>query len=260
MIAPEPPLSRSLKGSIALVTGAGSGMGRATAEVFAAEGAHVAVTDYVEENARTVAAAIALKGQSAHAWKMDVADAQQVNAVVTQIVAKWGRIDAVVNNAGVPAFSPIDSENYEAVWDRAISVLLTAQQRVIRAALPHLRKSAAPRIVNIASTEALGATARDSPYAAAKAGVTGLTRALAVELGPEGITVNCICPGPIRTAMTAAIKEEDKATYAKRRTAMRRYGLPEEVAHMTVSLCLPAASFITGVTIPVDGGLMARNA
>jgi 3-oxoacyl-[acyl-carrier protein] reductase len=183
-----------------------------------------------------------------------------VRSVVAQIVAKWGRIDAVVNNAGIPAFSAIDSENYEAVWERSISVLLTAQQRVIRAALPHLRKSAAPRIVNIASTEALGATARDSPYAAAKAGVTGLTRALAVELGPEGITVNCICPGPIRTAMTAAIKEEDKATYAKRRTAMRRYGLPEEVAHMTVSLCLPAASFITGVTIPVDGGLMARNA
>jgi 3-oxoacyl-[acyl-carrier protein] reductase len=114
--------------------------------------------------------------------------------------------------------------------------------------------------VNIASTEALGATARDSPYAAAKAGVTGLTRALAVELGPEGITVNCICPGPIDTAMTAPIPAGDKAVFAKRRTALRRYGSPEEVAHMTVSLCLPAASYITGATIPVDGGLMARNA
>jgi 3-oxoacyl-[acyl-carrier protein] reductase len=259
-LEPKPSLSRSLKGSIALVTGAGSGMGRATAEVFAAEGAHVAVTDFVEDNAKAVADGIVANGQSAQAWKMDVADADAVKQVVGEIVTKWGGIDAVVNNAGISAFAPIDVENYDAVWDRAVSVLLTAQQRVIRAALPHLRKSSAPRIVNIASTEALGATSRDSPYAAAKAGVTGLTRALAVELGPEGITVNCICPGPIRTAMTAAINEEDKATYAKRRTAMRRYGLPEEVAHMTVSLCLPAASFITGVTIPVDGGLMARNA
>jgi 3-oxoacyl-[acyl-carrier protein] reductase len=259
-LEPKPPLSRSLKGAVALVTGAGSGMGKATAEVFAAEGAHVAVTDFNEENAKSVAAGIAGSGQSAQAWRMDVSNQDEVRKVIGEIAAKWGRIDAVVNNAGISGFAPIDADNYDAVWNRNVAVLLTGQHYVIRAALPHLRKSEHPRIVNIASTEALGATARDSPYSAAKAGVTGLTRALAVELGPEGITVNCICPGPIRTAMTAAIKEEDKATYAKRRTAMRRYGLPEEVANVTVSLCLPASSFITGVTIPVDGGLMARNA
>ena len=90
--------------------------------------------------------------------------------------------------------------------------------------------------------------------------MTGLTRALAVELGKEGITVNCICPGPINTGMTQAIPEADKTTFAARRTAVRRYGEPEEVAHITLSLCLPAASYITGATIPVDGGLMARNA
>jgi 3-oxoacyl-[acyl-carrier protein] reductase len=123
-----------------------------------------------------------------------------------------------------------------------------------------LRKSNSPRIVNIASTEALGATALHSPYSAAKAGVTGLTRSLAVELGREGITVNCICPGPIRTAITDRIPEEHKTIYAKRRTALGRYGEAEEVAHMTLSLCLPAASFLTGAVIPVDGGLMARNA
>ena len=106
----------------------------------------------------------------------------------------------------------------------------------------------------------MGATSRDSPYAAAKAGVLGLTRALAVELGPEGITVNCICPGPILTGMTQNLPEADRTVFAKRRTALRRYGAPEEVAHMTVSLCLPAASYITGAVIPVDGGLMARNA
>jgi len=253
-------LSRSMKGLVALVTGAGSGMGRATAEVFAAEGAHVAVTDFHEAGARATADAITAQGGSAKAWALDVTDAARIRTVIAEIVTAWGGLDSVVNNAGISAFCPIDSGNYDEVWARALGVLLTAQQQVIRAALPHLRKSKAPRIVNIASTEALGATSRDSPYAAAKAGVTGLTRALAVELGPEGITVNCICPGPISTAMTASIPDEDKAVFARRRTALRRYGLPEEVAHMTVSLCLPAASFITGATIPVDGGLMARNA
>jgi 3-oxoacyl-[acyl-carrier protein] reductase len=141
-----------------------------------------------------------------------------------------------------------------------LTVNLAAHQRMVRACLPWLRQSPAPRIVNIASTEALGATAGDSAYCAAKAGVTGLTRALAVDLGKAGITVNCICPGPIETGMTAAIPEDDKATYARRRTALRRYGRPEEVAHMTLALVQPGASFITGATIPVDGGLMARNA
>lgn len=253
-------LSRSLKGSVALVTGAGSGMGAATAAIFAQEGAHVAVTDYDLASAEAVAYELVQQGLSANAWALDVTDQARIETVVAEIAERFGGLDIVINNAGISAFAPIDAPSYDAVWTRALAVLLTAQQQVIRAALPWLRKSAAGRIVNIASTEALGATNRDSPYAAAKAGVTGLTRALAVELGREGITVNCICPGPIRTGMTAGVPEEDKQTFAKRRTAMGRYGEPEEVAHITVSLCLPAASYITGVTIPVDGGLMARNA
>ncbi|WP_430419501.1 SDR family NAD(P)-dependent oxidoreductase [Phenylobacterium sp.] len=252
--------TRSVAGSVVLVTGAASGMGRATAEVFAAEGAHVAVTDLKLETCGPVAEAIRQSGGSAEAWALDVSDPQAIQDVVDSVALKFGRLDAIVNNAGISAFSPIDSENYDEVWSRAMSVLVTSHQRIIRAALPYLRQSPAGRIVNIASTEALGATSRDSPYSAAKAAVTGLTRALAVELGPEGITVNCICPGPILTGMTDAIPDADKQTYARRRTAMRRYGRPEEVAHMTLSLCLPAASYITGVTIPVDGGLMARNA
>jgi 3-oxoacyl-[acyl-carrier protein] reductase len=100
----------------------------------------------------------------------------------------------------------------------------------------------------------------NSAYSAAKTGVIGLTRGLAVELGKEGITVNCICPGPIRTAMTERIPEEHKQIYARRRTALRRYGDPEEVAHGTLHLCLPASSFITGVALPVDGGLTVRRA
>jgi 3-oxoacyl-[acyl-carrier protein] reductase len=251
---------RTVAGLVALVTGAGSGMGKATAEVFAADGAHVAVTDVSLDTAGPVAGALKAQGLSAEAWALDVTDPAAIRRVVAEVAERFGGLDSLINNAGISAFAPIDSEDYEAVWERGVSVLLTSHQRLIRAALPHLRKSKAPRIVNIASTEALGATSRDSPYAAAKAGVTGLTRALAVELGPDGITVNCICPGPILTGMTARIPDEDKQVFARRRTALRRYGRPEEVAHMTLSLCLPAASYITGATIPVDGGLMARNA
>jgi len=254
-------LSRSVAGLTVLVTGAASGMGRATAEVFAAEGANVGLTDLSGEAVEAIAAELRAAGHSARGWALDVSDAAAIRAVVPEVAATFGGLDALVNNAGISSFCPIDDEeHYDLIWDRAVSVLLTAHQRMIRAALPYLRQSASPRVVNIASTEALGATSRNSPYAAAKAGVTGLTRALAVELGKEGITVNAICPGPIATGMTEKVSDADKAVYAHRRTALRRYGLPEEVAHMTLSLCLPAASYITGVTIPVDGGLMARNA
>jgi 3-oxoacyl-[acyl-carrier protein] reductase len=231
-------LSRSVQGLIVLVTGAASGMGRATARVFAAEGAHVVVTDYDLVAAQKVAEEITDNGGTAKHWPLDVANAELVKMAVKDVA------------------DPTDDE----AWDRGLAVLLSAHQRVIRAALPYLRRSKCPRIVNIASTEALGATALYSAYSVAKAGVTGLTRSLAVELGRDGITVNCICPGPITTAMTAHIPDEQKQIYARRRTALGRYGEPEEVAHMTLSLCLPAASFLTGAVIPVDGGLMARNA
>jgi 3-oxoacyl-[acyl-carrier protein] reductase len=253
-------LSRSVKGLTVLVTGAASGMGRATARVFAAEGANVAVTDITAELVQAVAAEIVASGGSARSWALDVASRDNIHAVVAAVAAHFGGLDIVINNAGISVRVAIDDDGYEDAWAKALAVMLTAHPRVIRAALPWLRKSRCPRIVNIASTEALGATALHSPYSAAKAGVTGLTRSLAVELGRDGITVNCICPGPITTAMTARINDEHKAIYARRRTALGRYGDPEEVAHMTLSLCLPAASFLTGAVIPVDGGLMARNA
>jgi 3-oxoacyl-[acyl-carrier protein] reductase len=253
-------LSRSVKGLTVLVTGAASGMGRATALVFAAEGANVAVTDISAEGTAAVAREIGDSGGKAKAWTLDVSDRDAIPVVINDIAAHFGSLDIIVNNAGISVRVAIDEDGYDEAWTKAIAVMLSAHQRIIRAALPHLRKSPCPRIVNIASTEALGATALHSPYSAAKAGVTGLTRSFAVELGREGITVNCICPGPIRTAITDRIPEEHKTIYAKRRTALGRYGAPEEVAHMTLSLCLPAASFLTGAVIPVDGGLMARNA
>ena len=253
-------LSRSVEGLTVLVTGAASGMGRATARVFAAEGAKVAVTDITNEHAQRVAAEIVANGGTARSWPLDVTSPDDVRTVVEAVAAHFGGLDIVVNNAGISVRVAIDDDGYDEAWAKALAVMLTAHPRVIRAALPWMRKSRCPRIVNIASTEALGATAMHSPYSAAKAGVTGLTRSLAVELGRDGITVNCICPGPIRTAITEQIPEEHKTIYAKRRTALGRYGDPEEVAHMTLSLCLPAASFLTGAVIPVDGGLMARNA
>lgn len=253
-------LSRSVKGLTVLITGAASGMGRATARLFAAEGAHVAVTDMTADGAKAVANEITASGGSAKAWALDVGNRETIERVVGEIAVHFGALDIIVNNAGISVRVAIDDPAYDEAWAMAIAVMLTAHPRIIRAALPHLRKSNSPRIVNIASTEALGATALHSPYSTAKAGVTGLTRSLAVELGREGITVNCICPGPIRTAITDRIPEEHKTIYAKRRTALGRYGEAEEVAHMTLSLCLPAASFLTGAVIPVDGGLMARNA
>jgi 3-oxoacyl-[acyl-carrier protein] reductase len=235
-------------------------MGRATAYLFADLGARVVATDLNEAGLAETVSAIDGAGGQVMGRTLDVSDGAQIEAVVGEAGEHFGGLDILINNAGISRFTPVDADDYMEIWDRHVAVLLTAHVRAVRAALPLLRASDAARIVNIASTEGLGATPMGSPYSAAKTGVTGLTRSLAVELGPEGITVNCICPGPIRTGMTAAIPDEHKIIYAKRRTALKRYGDPEEVAQITVSLCLPAASFITGAVIPVDGGLMARNA
>ena len=253
-------LSRSIRGKVAVVTGAASGMGEATAALFADEGAHVAALDINEEPLQALADRIAAAGRSIRAWRLDVADGDAVARVIAAIAAHFGGIDIVVNNAGVGAGGPLDAAEYETKWHRAFNVLVTAHMRVIRAALPHLRRAEDARVVNIASTEGLGATKHTSAYTAAKTAVIGLTRALAVDLGPEGITVNCVCPGPVRTGMTAAIPEANKREYARRRVALKRYAEAEEVAHATLSLVLPAASFITGVALPVDGGLTVKNA
>ncbi|MGP1353768.1 MAG: SDR family NAD(P)-dependent oxidoreductase [Parasphingopyxis sp.] len=259
---PYQPLSRSIAGKVAIITGAASGMGRATAHLFAAEGAKVSVTDLRQEACNAVVdeiAAAEVSGEAA-AWALDVSDPDAIARVVGAAAERFGGIDILVNNAGFAIPADIGEESYEDSWGPTLEVMLTAHQRMIRAALPHLSQSDSPRIVNIASTEGLGATPGNSPYVAAKHGVIGLTRGLAVDLGREGITVNCICPGPIRTGITDAIPEEHKTIYAKRRVPMRRYGIPEEVAHMTLSCALPAASFLTGAVIPVDGGLTIKNA
>jgi 3-oxoacyl-[acyl-carrier protein] reductase len=253
-------LSRSISGYVAIVTGAASGMGEATAKLFADEGAKVAAIDVNEAGLQRVVADIEAEGKSVRGWTLDLADGDAIKSVIDEVAAHFGGIDILINNAGIPASAPIDDENYEASWARGFDILVTAHTRTIRAALPYIRKSENPRIVNIASTEGLGATKFGSPYSAAKHAVIGLSRSLAVELGPEGITVNTICPGPIRTAMTAGIPEESKQIYARRRIALKRYAEPEEVAHGTLNFVLPASSFMTGATLPVDGGLTIKNA
>ncbi|MEO1046852.1 MAG: SDR family NAD(P)-dependent oxidoreductase [Pseudomonadota bacterium] len=259
---PYKDLSRSIAGHTALITGAASGMGRATAHLFASQGANVAVTDLDQAKCDEVAQEIAEAGYSGKAKPMalDVTDKAAIARVVTATADKFGGLDILVNNAGFAKHALIEDDQYPDVWGASLEAMLTAHQRIIREAMPHLRKSAHPRIVNIASTEGLGATPGNSPYVAAKHGVIGLTRGRAVDLGRDGITVNCVCPGPIRTGITDAIPEEHKEIYAKRRVPLRRYGFPEEVAHITLSLVLPSASFITGAVIPVDGGLTIKNA
>lgn len=259
-------LSRSVAGRVAIITGAGSGMGRATARLFADEGANVAICDRDHEAIENTASEIraAYGDDRIDATVCDVSEPAHIAHLVAATVERFGAIDIVVNNAGVAAPSPLDAhlladDQFARTWHTTFDINVGAYASLVRAALPHLRESDAARIVNIASTEAIVATAGLSAYSASKAAVTGLTRAMAVELGREGITANCICPGPIETGMTADISDEAKATYARRRVPLRRYGDPEEVAHITLSLCLPAASYLNGATIPVDGGMTVRH-
>ena len=253
-------LSRSIEGRVAIITGAASGMGRATAFVFADEGARLALVDRAGEALDAVAAEINSAGGSARAFTADLGDGGAIPSLVEAIRRDVGPIDILINNAGVSLGMPIDHEAWERAWELTMAVNLTAQARMIRACIDDLARNRDGRVVNIASTEGWGATAGGSPYTASKHGVIGLTRSMAVELGPRGINVNCVCPGPIRTNMTAAIPDEAKDKFARRRVALKRYGEPEEVAHATLSLALPAASYINGAALVVDGGMLIRNA
>lgn len=253
-------LSRSIAHKVALVTGAASGMGRATALLFADEGAHVAVTDLDQAKVDAVVQEITAAGGSAAGWSLDVADSDARQRVVDAVVARWGRLDILVNNAGVVFESPLEDPAFDERWARTLAVNLSAHVGMTRTCLPHLTRCGAGRVVNIASTEALGATKGISAYTSSKTAVIGLTRSLAVELASRGITVNCICPGAVNTGMTSNIADEHKLEFARRRVALKRYADPEEIAQMTLSLVLPAASYLTGAAIPVDGGLTIKNA
>jgi 3-oxoacyl-[acyl-carrier protein] reductase len=252
-------LDRSVAGRVAVVTGAASGMGRATAWLLADEGAKVAALDVDRGGLSETVDAIVDAGGTALAVVCDMADPEAIEQAVARVRAELGPVDILINNAGVAAGAPVEAADYEDVWAAVLEVNLAAQVRLVRACLDDLKRNGDGRIVNVASTEGIMATPYNSPYTVSKHGAVGLTRALAVELGQWGVTANAVCPGPIRTGMTSSIPEEAKQKYARRRVPARRYGDPEEVAQVTLSLVLPAASFINGAVVLVDGGLHAKS-
>jgi 3-oxoacyl-[acyl-carrier protein] reductase len=254
-------LSRSIEGKVAVVTGSASGIGRACARVFSDEGAGVVVADLGADRVAAVVDEINGAGGDALGVVCDVSVPSQLHHLVDATIERFGHLDILVNNAGIGplAGATTPDDEFDDAWRRTFAVNLEAQVHLIRYALPHLLQAGGGRVVNIASTEGIMATAGGTPYTASKHGVIGLTKSMAVELGRHGVTVNCVCPGPVHTAITAGIPEADKELYAKRRVPLRRYADPEEIAQMVVSMTLPAASFLNGAVVVVDGGLVVRH-
>ncbi|HET6966213.1 MAG TPA: SDR family oxidoreductase [Acidimicrobiales bacterium] len=226
---------------VAVVTGGASGIGRATAQLLEAEGVSVAVLDL------------------GAAQPVDVSDPEAVRAAVDAVRARLGPIDIVVNAAGIPSAGDIADDRYPQEWEKALAVNLTAAMHVVRACLPDLLASGAGRIVNVASTEGLGAARWMGPYSVSKHGLIGFTRSLAVDLGRSGVTANCVCPGATLTGMTGGIPAADRDTFARRHVPVGRYARPEEIAYMIVALTRPEASFVNGSVVVVDGGQTAMN-
>jgi 3-oxoacyl-[acyl-carrier protein] reductase len=224
-----------------VVTGGASGIGRATVELLKARGVRVAVFDTQGDD------------------PVDVSDDRAVSLAVDRVHTRQGRVDVVVNAAGIPAGGPISSDTYVESWQRALAVNVTGAMHMVRACLADLIRSDAGRIVNVASTESLAAGRLRGPYTVSKHALLGFTRSLAVELGRRGVTANCVCPGATLTGMTELIPEADRDTFARRAIPLGRYGRPEEVAHMIVALTDPEASFVNGAVITVDGGMSASG-
>ena len=250
---------RDLSGRVVVVTGAGSGMGRATSLLLAEAGARVSCWDIAADAAAETVAMGTASGGDLRASVADVSSPAAIAEAVGATRDDFGPIDADVNNAGVSMLAPIDSAEWAEAWERTLAVNLTGPANVLRACLDDLRRNGDGRVVNIASTEGLGATRFISAYTSSKHGLIGFTRSAAFELAESGVTVNCVCPGSVHTGMTAIIPDEQKERFARRRVPVRRYGEPMEVAHMVMSLLLPAASYTTGAVLTVDGGLTIQN-
>jgi NAD(P)-dependent dehydrogenase (short-subunit alcohol dehydrogenase family) len=244
-----------LADKIALITGAGGGLGLAMAKLFAAEGAHVVLADLDGEAAEAGAAAIAAAGGRAGFVRGDVAKEDDVRAMVAAAGGLGGKLHVLVNNAG--NLMRADFRNMEdADWEGVLNPHLWGTIRVTRAALPLLAAAKGASVVNLSSIMAIRYLRQLSAYSTAKAAIAGLSRALAVELAPQGIRVNYLCPGFIPTAMTSRYTEHPQVSKGLlAQMPMRRFGAPEEVAKAALFLASDDSSYTTGQGIMVDGGM-----
>ena len=241
----------------AIVTGASRGIGRAIAIELARQGASVIVNyNASEAAAHEVVQAITDAGGNAMAVKADVSAADQAAALVKACIDAYGKLDILVNNAGTTRDTLLLSMS-EADWDTVINADLKSVFNCCKAAVKPMIRARGGRIVNIASVVGLSGQGGQTNYAAAKAGVIAFTKSLAKEVGSRNITVNCVAPGFIPTALTHVLPDEQKQVITKA-TPLGRFGTPEEVAHAVSFLASDAAAFITGVTLSVDGGLVMQ--
>ncbi|MGN6516626.1 MAG: SDR family NAD(P)-dependent oxidoreductase [Rhizomicrobium sp.] len=241
-----------LRDRAAIVTGAASGIGKATAHLFAQEGAKVLAVDLPGKN-------LGADHPNIGTLEKSVGDMDAADTIVGEAVKRFGRLDIVMNNAGVASNSRIE-ELTEEIWQRTLNVNLSAQMRLCQKALPHLKQSPAGRIINVASVMAEGTDYGLAAYCASKAGVAGLTRTLALELGKFGITANYLEPGAIRTGMTSGLWDArpDVAEIWAKKAALRRLGQPIDLARGALFLASDDGGFVTGHGLVVDGGLMLR--
>lgn len=244
-----------LEDRVAIVTGAGRGIGLGIARAFAREGARVAICDVRADLAEQAVAEIAAAGGQALAFPMDVTHQDQIQHVVDQILLQWSRIDVLVNNAGIYEVLPFE-EITEAQWDRLLAVNLKGAFLCCQAVVPTMKHQGSGRIVNIASSAGkTGGTLAGAHYSVSKAGLICLAKQLARELGAFGITVNAVAPGRIDTPMIHTVSEQENEDFV-RRTPLGRLGAAEDVANAVLFLASDDASFITGEIVDVNGGLL----
>jgi NAD(P)-dependent dehydrogenase (short-subunit alcohol dehydrogenase family) len=247
-------------GKVALVTGASSGIGRATALAFAREGAKVVVADVTVEGGEETVAQVKKAGGEAIFIKTDVSKAVEVEALVAKAVATYGRLDCAHNNAGIAGNAKTIVDDTEDNWDRILAINLKGVWLCMKYEIAHMLKQGGGAIVNTASGAGLIGVRRGGAYVASKHGVVGLTKTAALEYAKAGIRVNCVCPGPIDTPMLQGIGGSNQVVIERMVAAQPggRLGKPAEIAEAAVWLCSDAASFITGLPMPVDGGYTAQ--